>query len=178
MHGPGSSHRNRHAGPFERERSFFPNPFHGGHHSGHYHRNHRNRHQPHPSFAFTDPFAFFNSFIEQLSRNDPFFAEFSPQPRSQPFVPAPAPAPFPFGGLFSQGGPSGFPAGFGPFSQPSIGPGRSWGSGGFSSSSFSSHSAPRGDPPGEYWTQESRTTRTINGVTESIWKRTDSNVSS
>ncbi|THH10367.1 hypothetical protein EW145_g1397 [Phellinidium pouzarii] len=107
--------------------------------------------------GFTDPFALFNSIFGDMHRSfdDPFFADAGPF-GSQPF------GSFnrnPFGHLQMN---NVFPAIDGPFQGQTSN---------FQSSSRGVRT--HGDGNG-HWVSQSRMTQTINGVTESVWKRTDS----
>ncbi|KAA1468835.1 DnaJ-domain-containing protein [Dentipellis sp. KUC8613] len=121
-----------------------------------------------PGYGFTDPFTLFDQIFGNLNRAmaDPMFDPFD----NHPFFSPPSRRD-PFGGM---GGMGGMGMGFGhPFMiQDMMGMGSSPAFGG-NSRTYTSVSRSSGTPGGG-WTTESRMTRTINGVTESIWKRRDS----
>ncbi|KAI5121626.1 hypothetical protein M0805_001155 [Coniferiporia weirii] len=125
------------------------------------------RPQARSPFGFTDPFALFNSIFGDTRHpfDDPFFAG-SGAFGSHPFGHS-----SPFGGSFGGNPALGMfpgmnmhPALGDPF-QSQIANFQSSSQGGFS----------HGSNGNGHWVSQSRMTRTINGVTESVWKRTDSN---
>ncbi|TFK51716.1 DnaJ-domain-containing protein [Heliocybe sulcata] len=131
----------------------FPDPFRGS-----------RRH-----FVYTDPFELFDSIFGDIHRkpfNDPFFDDFpSPFTNSQssrdPFNAFGGGSMMsPFGGLL--GGSM-----FGPFQQMADSRNDN-----VRSASFTSIGVDNGQE--RRWVSQSKMTRTINGVTESVWKRTDS----
>ena len=138
-----------------------------------------------PQWAFTDPFELFHSLFGDLHAafdDDPFFANtpFTRSPFDDPFFRSPfASSPFgdPFGGSLFRSSPfGGSPFGGGllggsPFGGFLTGPGMS-----SSNSRVYSSSSQTIGTNGRFISQ-SRTTRTINGRTESITKRVDADVS-
>lgn len=125
-------------------------------------------------FAFTDPFELFNSIFGDLHRgplggslfDDPFFDDF-PSPfggarrNRDPFDSfGRGSLMSPFGGLL--GGSM-----FSPFQQIMDSPNANVRSASYSAIGYDNGQERR-------WVSQSRMTRTINGVTESVWKRTDS----
>ncbi|KZT34241.1 DnaJ-domain-containing protein [Sistotremastrum suecicum HHB10207 ss-3] len=122
-----------------------------------------------PSFGFTDPFELFNGVFRDMNRFDvdPFFSPTHP-PFSSPFSH--------HAGMF---GPSMFSS---PFDRDPFfaGPFGSMGAfdgphhGGFLEGSSRSFFGDHIGGSGAKWVSESHASRTINGVTESVWKRTDS----
>lgn len=134
-----------------------------------------------PNHAFTDPFALFESILGDLRRHaaesDPFFGSAFP-------IPPPPPPLDPF----SRHGPGpGFMHGssFNPMGRtptfPMLEPMFSQMDEPRRSHSAGHHSSTRGffgsGGGGPRWVSESRVTRSVNGVTQSVWKRTDSDVS-
>ncbi|TFY58204.1 hypothetical protein EVG20_g8243 [Dentipellis fragilis] len=129
-----------------------------------------------PGYGFTDPFTLFDQIFGDLNRAmaDPMFDPFN----NHPFF-SQSSRRDPFGGMgMGMGMPGmgmgGMGMGFGHplMIQDMMGMGSSPAFGG-SSRTYSSVSRSSGSPGGR-WNTESRMTRTINGVTESIWKRRDS----
>ncbi|KAH8111011.1 DnaJ-domain-containing protein [Phellopilus nigrolimitatus] len=127
---------------------------------------------PHMHAGFTDPFSLFDSIFGGMRHqfDDPFFANAHPSAGS-PF----RRDPYGHGSLFDSmmgGNPA-----FGMLSQanafPSMGAPFQGQTANFQSSSrgFSAGGA----DGNTRWISQSRMTRSINGVTESVWKRTDSN---
>jgi DnaJ homolog subfamily B member 6 len=125
---------------------------------------------PHFHTGFTDPYMLFNTIFGDLSGR-----EFGPRSRSTPHNPFHDDDMF---GISAMPTPPilrpmgiGFPA---PFEEGHGRRSRSVNSGMFSyeSSSFSARGGGGGD-----WVSQSRSTRTVNGVTESEWRRIDADVS-
>lgn len=118
--------------------------------------------------GFTDPFALFNEIFGDMERHfeDPFFGE----PRHA------ARGPFGHGSIFDRMG--GSPFGMLPPMNNMFdhmgGPHQAHT---MSFSSSSRGSLARGPDGNPQWVSQSRISRSINGVTEGVWKRTDSNVS-
>lgn len=129
------------------------------------HFDHHHYHRP-QSYTFTDPFRLFNSMfgdIHQVFDQDAFFDEphhGPPRPMFEPSHVMFAPPP-----MFS------LPL----FADQSFEGSRPRRATYSSSSRF--HSQPGRDGNGPRWVEESHMTRTINGVTQSISKQTDSSVS-
>lgn len=157
---PRYSHHPHHSHPFDHDffnRSFFSGPF-GASSS-------RSRGRTNP-FTFTDPFALFDAIFEDMHRqfDGPFFGNTSPFGRQS----SNHASPFDRMGMFPFGALPPFPNSL--LALDSSFPG---GSSFHSSQTLVPPSGSRND----HWVSQSRMTRTINGVTESVWKRTDSNVS-
>ena len=119
--------------------------------------------RPRYGYGFTDPFALFDSIFGSFHQtfSDPFFTggfEQSPHQfsRSRTLDPFATLSAFPFGPSM--------------FSDMMEGPGRH-------SAHVYSQSSRGTVAPGQGWVSESVMTRTVNGVTESVRKRRDANVS-
>lgn len=129
--------------------------------------------------GFTDPFTLFDSIFGDMRRqfDDPFFADArSTAGGSGSFGNPFGTDPFGHGSLFDRmtSGHHAFgmlPPANGMFSQSSA-PFQS------QSHSMNFQSSSRGGLNGDgQWVSQSRITRSVNGVTESVWKRTDASVS-
>lgn len=163
-HARGRSYPAPRVDPFFDEPSFDFDPF-----GGAFHRSRSPR-------DFTDPFVFFNTMFSDFFRHgDPFDnSDFFDFPRSNPLFRSPLfnhPDPF---STLSRGSPIFGPEAFLLSSTMDNDPFRNH------STSFQSSSrgyVKRGSKGDGRIVSESRITQTVNGVTQSVWKRSDSNVS-